>query len=73
MRRTVSGIVNGHAGSYRAERPDAVIDQDAEEHPGGNGYFVVTLPDGTELTLIGATRLVLAFSDWAGTEIGSPS
>ena len=45
----------------------------AEGERRGEGRIVVTLPDGTSLTLIGATRLVLAFSDSIDGEVGLPS
>jgi len=47
------GKMNGHAAA-------AATPGGAEDLPPADGRIIVTLPDGTVLTLIGATRLVLA-------------
>ena len=67
--------LNGAAGPAAAsfedgpERREAV----AETVRSGDGYIVVTLPDGTTMRLIGATRLVLSLSDSIGTETALPA
>ena len=69
----------GH-GLNGAARPAAASFEDAPERRepvaetvrSGNGHIVVTLPDGTIMRLIGATRLVLSLSDSIGTETAFP-
>jgi hypothetical protein len=75
MVRTGSRPINGHASNVEVLPVATVADPTAdaqglvEELPARDGRIVVTLPDGTVLTLIGVPRLVIA-ADWIGT--GAP-
>ena len=55
-----SGKVKGHA--VAGATPGGT-----EKLPSADGRIVVTLPDGTVMTLIGATRLLLAISGSTAT------
>ena len=57
-----NGRKAGHGVGRRRTRPEA-----------GEGRIVVVMPDGTVLTVIGATRLLLSLSERAPTGDPSPA
>jgi len=73
--RAVRIYRNGEIASGRGSGPEEVTNgaaYAAETGSPGEGRIIVTLPDGTVLTLIGAIQLVLGVSDGIGPEAPLP-